>query len=115
MVRLCTYRNGTADPAEITAEPPGPDQPPAGAPCRHCGRCPVSRPRGLCYACSAEPAVRALYPVTSKFAWRGHGTGHGGYRLPEPTGALPGAPEKVAVLAERARLRQCLWHPDDAK
>jgi hypothetical protein len=27
---------------------------------------------------------------------------------------LPGTPEKVAVLRERARLRQALWHPLDA-
>jgi hypothetical protein len=30
-----------------------------------------------------------------------------------PTGALPGSPEKVAVLMQRARLRQPLWHPQD--
>jgi hypothetical protein len=32
----------------------------------------------------------------------------------EPTSALPGSPEKVAVLERRARLRQNLWHPLDA-
>jgi hypothetical protein len=31
-----------------------------------------------------------------------------------PTRALPGTPEKVAVLRERARLGQALWHPLDA-
>src|SRR5205807_1227684 len=31
-----------------------------------------------------------------------------------PTRALPGTPEKVAVLMERARLGQALWHPQDA-
>jgi hypothetical protein len=46
---------------------------------------------------------------------RGVGNGHGGYALPEPTTAPPGTPEKVAVLEERARLRQQLFHPDDAK
>jgi hypothetical protein len=38
-------------------------------------------------------------------------------RIPLPpfsTDALPGTREKVAVLAERARLRVALWHPDDA-
>jgi hypothetical protein len=34
---------------------------------------------------------------------------------PFPTSALPGTPDKVAVLAERARLRQALWHPQDAR
>jgi hypothetical protein len=32
----------------------------------------------------------------------------------EPTTAPPGSPEKVDVLAERARRRQPLFHPDDA-
>ncbi len=31
-----------------------------------------------------------------------------------PTTALPGTPEKVAVLIQRARLKQALWHPRDA-
>jgi hypothetical protein len=31
-----------------------------------------------------------------------------------PTRALPGSPEKVAVLRERFRLGQALWHPLDA-
>jgi hypothetical protein len=59
--------------------------------------------------------VRALYPPVSNCYRRGVGNGHGGYELPEPTQALPGTPEKVAVLEERARLRQQLFHPDDAK
>jgi hypothetical protein len=31
------------------------------------------------------------------------------------TMALPGSPEKIAILAERARLKQSLFHPDDAR
>jgi hypothetical protein len=31
-----------------------------------------------------------------------------------PTTARPGSPEKVAILMQRARLRQPLWHPQDA-
>jgi hypothetical protein len=30
-----------------------------------------------------------------------------------PTKALPGSVEKIAVLAERARQKFSLWHPDD--
>lgn len=30
-----------------------------------------------------------------------------------PTQAAPGSPEKVAVMAERARARQQLFHPQD--
>jgi hypothetical protein len=40
---------------------------------------------------------------------------NGECRLPaQPTDALPGSPEKVAVLEERARLGVSLWHPLDA-
>jgi hypothetical protein len=59
--------------------------------------------------------VRELYPSTSKFARRGIDDFNGRARLaPEPTGALPGSAEKVAVLEQRARLRVELWHPRDA-
>jgi hypothetical protein len=27
---------------------------------------------------------------------------------------MPGTPEKVAILQERARMRVSLWHPHDA-
>jgi hypothetical protein len=30
-----------------------------------------------------------------------------------PTQAAPGTSEKIEVLAERARLKQSLWHPAD--
>jgi hypothetical protein len=56
-----------------------------------------------------------MYPSTSKYARRGVSDFNGKGKLPSsPTGALPGSPEKVAILAERARLGQSLWHPDDA-
>jgi len=83
--------------------------------CRHCRRVPSSRPRGLCWSCYYSPGVRELYPSTSKFARRGVSDFCGKARLPEPTTALPGTPEKVAVLEERARLGLALWHPLDAR
>jgi hypothetical protein len=58
--------------------------------------------------------VRDLYPSTSKFARRGVGDFNGQAALPEPTDAPPGSPEKVAILEQRARLGQALWHPLDA-
>lgn len=83
--------------------------------CRHCQRVQANRPRGLCWSCYYKPGVRELYPSTSKFARRGVGDFTGQSRLPlQPTDALPGSPEKVAVLEERARLRVSLWHPNDA-
>jgi hypothetical protein len=83
--------------------------------CRHCAKAPSSRPRGLCWACYYAPGVREKYPSTSKYAHRGIGNFNGQSEvLPTPTRALPGTPEKVAVLERRAMLRQCLWHPCDA-
>lgn len=83
--------------------------------CRHCHRCKVNRPRGLCWSCYYRPGVRELYPSTSKFAHRGVGNFSGTAPLPlHPTVCLPGSPDKIEVMSERARLRQTLWHPSDA-
>jgi len=83
--------------------------------CRHCHQSHVSRPRGLCWSCYYRPGVRDLYPSTSKFGRRGLGIFNGAAPLPPyPTKASPGSSEKLAILAERARLKQSLWHPDDA-
>jgi hypothetical protein len=83
--------------------------------CRHCNKVKSNRPRGLCWSCYYRPGVRELYPSTSKFARRGISDFNGRAALPVPTNALPGTPEKVVVLELRAKLRQQLWHPDDAK
>jgi hypothetical protein len=83
--------------------------------CRHCEKVKSNRPRGLCWSCYYTPGVRDMYPSTSKFARRGVADFNGRARLPEPTDALPGTPEKVRVLEERARQGQQLWHPLDAK
>ena len=83
--------------------------------CRHCQRVQSNRPRGLCWSCYYTPGVRELYPSTSKFARRGVGDFNGKAHRPHlPTCALPGSPEKVAILEQRARMRQDLWHPLDA-
>ena len=83
--------------------------------CRHCDRSPVSRPRGLCWSCYYTPGVREKFPSTSKFCRRGVGNFNGAAPLPAfPTKATPGSQEKVAILEERAKLKQSLWHPDDA-
>lgn len=89
--------------------------------CRHCGRLPDWRPRGLCFGCYYDPAIRALYPVgsldpaTAKFVPRSLTLGgSGGGDLPtEATAAPPGSVAKMKVM--RARLRQGvrLDHPDD--
>jgi hypothetical protein len=54
-----------------------------------------------------------LYPSTGKGV-RGLGLGNKEPPLPTvPTEALPGSPEKVAVLEERVKLGLALWHPAD--
>jgi hypothetical protein len=83
--------------------------------CRHCQKVRSNRPRGLCWSCYYRPGVRDMYPSTSKYARRGVSDFNGKTALAaEPTEALPGTPEKVAVLMERARLGLSLWHPHDA-
>ena len=82
--------------------------------CRHCDRAKVARPRGLCWKCYYTPGVRDLYPSTSPFARRGVGNITGVQPLPPlSTDTVPGSAERVAVLEERARLKQALWHPAD--
>ncbi len=74
--------------------------------CRHCRKRKVTRPRGLCWTC---------YPSTSIHPHHGIDDFYGRItRPPFPTAALPGTPEKIAILAQRASLGQELWHPDDA-
>jgi hypothetical protein len=83
--------------------------------CRHCQHASVSRPRRLCWRCYYGPGVRDLYASTSKYGHRGLGNFNGTAPLPtSPTKAAPGSAEKIAVLAERARLKESLWHPCDA-
>lgn len=83
--------------------------------CRHCSKCKVNRPRGLCWSCYYTPGVKESYPSTSKYARRGVGNFNGNAPLPDaPTTAAPGSPEKLAVLELRAKLKQALFHPADA-
>jgi hypothetical protein len=83
--------------------------------CRHCGRKKAGRPRGLCWTCYQTLDIRERYSSTSKFGRRGVLDFNGASQLPAAaTGALPGSPEKVAVLQQRASRREALWHPEDA-
>ncbi len=83
--------------------------------CRHCGHSPASRPRGLCWTCYYTPDIRDQYTSTSRYGRRGIADSYGHFQLPcAPTQALPGTPEKIAVLCSRALGGQSLWHPLDA-
>ena len=84
--------------------------------CRHCGKSKVNRPRGLCWTCYYTPGLRESYHSGSKYARRGISNITGVQPPPpEPTTAPPGTLEKLAVLAERAKLKVALWHPMDAR
>ncbi|HYH68671.1 MAG TPA: hypothetical protein VD866_28520 [Urbifossiella sp.] len=83
--------------------------------CRNCSKSKVNRPRGLCWSCYYTPGVKEQFPSTSKYARRGVGNFNGLAPLPDaPTSAAPGSPEKLAVLEQRAKLKQALFHPADA-
>lgn len=82
--------------------------------CRHCGRGKINRPRGLCWNCYYKPGVKELYPAKF-FPQLGLGVGESISPLPIPTRALPGTAAKLAVLLERVKNRQALFHPLDAQ
>jgi hypothetical protein len=74
--------------------------------CLHCRKLRLIHCRGLCWRCYHIPRVARLYDPANQC--------RRGSRLPdEPTSALPGTPEKVAVLEERMRQGVALWHPRD--
>lgn len=83
--------------------------------CRHCNRGRVNRPRGLCWGCYYTPGVKDQYPPTGMAARRLGNFAGQSLPLGTPTTVAPATPEKLAVMEERARLKQCLWHPLDAK
>ena len=84
--------------------------------CKHCSECKVNRPRGLCWSCYYTPGVKEMYPSTSKYARRGVGNVTGiRPGAATPTTAAPGTAAKMAVLEERAKNNQSLWHPHDAQ
>lgn len=85
--------------------------------CQHCRRVYAIRPRQLCWGCYYKPGVRELYPMAGSELRTYHspvGTPGDKISEPEPTDVMPGTVEKLAVLEERARLGQRLWHPLDA-
>ena len=109
---MCNVIRSVRDRFPVVAEPPK-----RRPPCRHCGGNVACRPRGLCWPCFGDPAVRALYPTSAApTSRRGVGNGVMASAPPpsEPTDALPGSEAKMAVLAARAARGESLWHPSDA-
>lgn len=86
--------------------------------CLHCGTNRVARPRGLCSQCYECPSVRLLYPPLGKMGAAG-ASREENYRapkkMPQPTKAPPGTPEKVKVLIRRFSRQEWLYHPLDSR
>jgi hypothetical protein len=79
--------------------------------CRNCHQRFANRPRRLCWTCYYTPGVKDRFPALicpkhTPAAPRVVGC---------PTEALPGTPEKVAVMAGRYDRGEALFHPRDAK
>jgi hypothetical protein len=83
--------------------------------CRNCRMHHITRPRGLCWTCYYLPGVKDQFPSESKYGRRSEIGRVRGEQPAAPTRELPGTPEKVAVLEERAQLGQSLWHPEDER
>lgn len=91
-----------------------------GAPrCKHCERRkrrPVGGSRGLCATCYYTRAIRNQYPPDGQYGQRVEDVLAAEALLPDrPTDAPPLSEEKVAVMRERARKRQQLFHPADGR
>jgi hypothetical protein len=70
---------------------------------------PAVKSRGLCRICYFMPGSLDRFPSKQQL-----GYGQTAATKPcEPTDAMPGTPEKIEVLTQRARLGQLLWHVAD--
>lgn len=84
--------------------------------CRHCQVQPATRPRGLCNPHYNDRSIREQYETRFTVHTPSEIEDFYGRAKPcQPTDALPGTPEKFAVLCERARLGQELFHHLDAR
>lgn len=87
-----TVKRVRRDMKRVHAEARNPQVAPRDVTCRQCGDGHADPVTELCRWC-ADPLVKK----------------------PEPTAALPGTEDKMAVLAERIRRRQRLWCDGDGK
>lgn len=84
--------------------------------CRHCGKKPANRPRGLCWPCYYTPGVKDRYPSTSKHAVRGLGNGcfasrPASHPCPHPIGSEG----RIQTMQERANRGESMYHPADCR
>lgn len=71
--------------------------------------------RQLCPRCYYQPKAEPV-PLECNAIYGRRGVAlTASHVLDQPTSALPGTPEKAAVLERRAESGLCLWHPLDAR
>lgn len=83
--------------------------------CLHCQQPRSLAARGLCWVCHKDPDVRDLYPCRAPGRQPEGPTVGDSRQSADPTPALPGTAEKMAVMEERARAGESLFHPEDGR
>lgn len=84
--------------------------------CRHCEQTEPEDRRQLCRGCYRDSEIRALYPKLKFGVWSPTAGFGSSIRLSaEPTEALPGTEDKIAVMAGRAMRGEAVCHPRDAR
>ncbi len=82
--------------------------------CLHCGIVRHLKPRNLCYSCYySKPGVRTTYPESQEKAERRGLQTLGTVGEAPPTDAVPGTPDRLAVLEWRAANGLPLWNKND--
>jgi hypothetical protein len=130
LCRVCYFDLGIREryPRKKTSAPPAFDGGRKGksvstALCRTCGERPGNRRRGCCRTCYLTRGLGRGAESPFKTGRRQPHAARAGDGLsqhsrplpPEPTDALPGTDEKMAVMQERDRLGYHIHHPHDAR
>jgi hypothetical protein len=85
--------------------------------CQHCRKKPARRPRGLCWACFDNRAIRARFPLEDeRYGRHGLGVRDRPSRPPaQPTEALPASEQKIRAMEVRAKNGEGLFHREDGR
>lgn len=85
--------------------------------CKHCGKVGLTRSRGLCYACYQNYEIRKQYGSYTKVPFGSEFNLDSRSRplpLPDqPTEAVPGSEQKVAIMEQRLQSGRSIFHPHD--
>lgn len=84
-------------------------------PCRHCGNTRSIDRRNLCQKCYRKRSTINRYKPLPSSGYTGLLADRNSYPLPEPTDVMPGTPEKIAVMIDRAERGLAVLHPEDRR